>query len=593
MSKWVKRGLSVLLVLIMSGALAPLSELSALEINIPAFPKLSLSSVSIQMPKLSLPDISLRLPKLSQSDVTIRLPKLPQWLSFESFSVQAAAADGQYTSGDYEYSVSGGIATITKYNGAGGNVVIPNSLDGYSVRAIGDRAFFGCSGLTSINMGSAVTSIGQAAFYRTGLLSITIPEGITHIGDFAFNECPKLTSIQYNAINLEEEYNVYNRLFDSAGKEGEGVAVIIGDTVQSIPTGLFDCSSYPPNIKSVLIGRNVKTIGKNAFYNCNQLTNISIPESVASIGANAFYNCIRLTNIQYNAVNATGGSFFNGAGTSGEGVTVVIGDSVASIPAEFLYRAKIKQFTYGRNVNSIGNSAFYQSTGLTEITIPDSVTNIGSSAFGSLNVTSITIGKGAVTVGRDAFSNCKELTSINYNAVHMMELYNPGYNPAYDYIFTNAGNDGNGISVVFGEAVERIPSYLLYNTKTKFVVIGNNVKSIGESAFRNCSVLSSVTIGTSLTNAGVSAFSGCIELTSVLFNAAKFADSTGSLFVAAGKSDPGFTVVFGETVERIPAYLFYNTNIKTATIGQSVKSIGNFAFSSCAGLTNISLGRAL
>ena len=120
-----------------------------------------------------------------------------------------------------------------------GEFIIPNS-----VTSIGDFAFRGCTGLTSITIPNSVTSIGYGAFYGcTGLTSITIPESVTSIGDFAFRGCTGLTSI-------------------------------------TIPN-------------------SVTSIGSGAFYGCTGLTSITIPDSVTSIVNHAFFGCSGLTSIEY------------------------------------------------------------------------------------------------------------------------------------------------------------------------------------------------------------------------------------------------------------------------------------------------------
>ena len=154
--------------------------------------------------------------------------------------------------GDYAFDGCSGLTSITIQDG---------------VTSIGNKAFSGCSGLTSITIPDSVTSIGYSAFYGcSGLTSITIPDGVTSIDSHAFYGCSSLTSIT------------------------------IPDNVTSIGYYAFSgCSS----LTSITIPDGVTGIGDYAFYGCSRLTSITIPDGVTSIGSHAFYGCSSLTSITY------------------------------------------------------------------------------------------------------------------------------------------------------------------------------------------------------------------------------------------------------------------------------------------------------
>ena len=109
---------------------------------------------------------------------------------------EQSPAEGK-ASGDYTYTVlENGTAEITGYSGEDENVVIPGTLDGYPVTAIGEQAFLNCSSLTSVTIPEGVTAIGNDAFFNcTGLTSIVIPDSVERIGNSAFCDCTGLTSV--------------------------------------------------------------------------------------------------------------------------------------------------------------------------------------------------------------------------------------------------------------------------------------------------------------------------------------------------------------------------------------------------------------
>ena len=166
-----------------------------------------------------------------------------------------------------------------------GEVVIPATVTynskTYSVTSIGNYAFNGCDGLTSITIPNSVTSIGNSAFNGCdGLTSITIPNSVTSIGNYAFSICSGLTSID------------------------------IPGSVTSIGVGAF---SYCTGLTSITIPNSVTSIGNSAFDGCDGLTSIDIPGSVTSIGNSAFSYCTGLTSITIgNGVTSIGNSAFNG-----------------------------------------------------------------------------------------------------------------------------------------------------------------------------------------------------------------------------------------------------------------------------------------
>ena len=341
------------------------------------------------------------------------------------------------------------------------SVNIPNS-----VTAIGNSAFSGCTGLTSVNIPNSVTAIGNLAFsYCSGLTSVNIPNSVTAIGNAALNRCSALESIEVgNGNSTYDSRNNCNAIIETAtNKLLFGCKnTIIPNSVTAIGNSAF---SGCTGLTSVNIPNSVTTIGSNAFYNCTSLTSVNIPNSVTAIGDYAFYGCSGLTSVNIpNSVTAIGDYAFYGC----SGLTSV------NIP---------------NSVTAIGFAAFYNCTGLTSVNIPNSVTAIGNAAFyNCTGLTSVNIPNSVTAIGNLAFNGCSALESI--------EVGNGNF--TYD-----SRNNCNAI-------IETATNKLLFGCKN--TIIPNSVTTIGNNAFYNCTGLTSVNIPNSVTAIGNSAFSGCSGL---------------------------------------------------------------------------------
>ena len=243
-----------------------------------------------------------------------------------------ALPDGEFQVGDLMYKASengNGLTVCNPISKETTEIHIPSQIRygkyTYKVTSIGDRAFYICSGLTSITIPNSVTSIGEHAFYKcSGLTAITIPNSVTSIGKGAFARCEVLTSIT------------------------------IPNSVTSIEKDVFySCKA----LTSITIPNSVTSIGGHAFHECESLASIAIPNSVTSIGGWAFSYCFCLTS-------------------------VTIPDSVTSIGEGAFSRCNsLTSFAIPSRVTSIGEWTFYKCSGLTSITIPNSVTSIEKDAF--------------------------------------------------------------------------------------------------------------------------------------------------------------------------------------------------------------------
>merc|ERR1740124_2093075 len=172
-----------------------------------------------------------------------------------------------------------------------------------SITTIGDKIFFYCPSLTSIEISNSVTTIGDKMFFRCpSLTSIVIPNSVTTIGKEVFYCCTSLTSIVIpNSVTT-----IGDKMFCSCTSL---TSIVIPNSVTTIGNEVFQ---YCTSLTSIEISNSVTTIGDKMFCNCTSLTSIVIPNSVTTIGALVFHNCTSLTSIVIPNLRAISISAFDG-----------------------------------------------------------------------------------------------------------------------------------------------------------------------------------------------------------------------------------------------------------------------------------------
>ena len=261
---------------------------------------------------------------------------------------------------------------------------------------------------------------------------------------------------------------------------------------------------YCNMLQDVSIGKNVTSIGDNAFSSCYSLVSITIPDGVTSIGVRAFSNCYSLASITIpDGVTSIGISAFDGCSSL---ASITIPDNVTSIGNGAFYRCySLASITIPDGVTSIGIRAFYDCYSLASIIIPDGVTSIGSFTFyDCYSLASIIIPDGVTSIGSSAFSRCSTLASITIpNSVTSID------GNAFDGCSSLA-------SITIPDGVTSIGSSAFSSCSSlASIIIPDGVTSIGSSAFSSCYSLASITIPAGVTSIGSSAFSRCSSLASI------------------------------------------------------------------------------
>lgn len=331
----------------------------------------------------------------------------------------------------------------------------------------------------------------------------------------------------------------------------------------------------------IYIPDSVTSIGVDAFYSCSGLTSVTIPNSVISIGGSAFQNCSNLTNVTISdSVTSISKMMFSGCKRL---TNVTMPKRLLKIDmCSFRDCSSLVSITIPDSVTSIGKSAFESCCNLMAITIPNGVTSIGAEAFrGCVALTSIIIPDSVTSVGRCAFYGCSNLKSVAIpDSVKDIDIYafrgcpiETASIPAEECDTIGAYIENTNLKTVVITSGAEIPDYAFDGCSSLVsVVIPSGVTNIGDGAFRGCENLATIVIPDSVTNIGICVFEKC-NLASI-------------------KVDRGNTTYHSQNncvIEKADGVLLLGCNTSAIPDDGSVTSIGKYAFSSCNGLTNITI----
>ncbi len=345
--------------------------------------------------------------------------------------------------------------------------------------------------------------------------------------------------------------------------------IVLPDTVTEIGKWAFrDCVT----LKEIAIPDSVVTIKSEAFTGCSALTKVSFGANLSTIESMAFEDCSNIRTIVWNSKNLANinSSVFSSLGITESGVEVSFGDTVETIPAGALggyttgsLAPYVTKITLGNSIKTIGYRAFANCTLVEELSLPASLEYIDDAFMSMSSLKELVIPKGTVINGSGPFSGLLALEKLSIDTNIKDSTFNKSI------IGTTTGqNSPNGLTIYFGDTIEKIPDYIAYkNPYLKAVHLSDSVKSIGVSAFEECVSLEEIVGGKNVSAIGDNAFASCKMLSDI----SKF-----------------------KSVERVGVKAFYSCeSIESLPFAEKLVSIGESAFDGCIKISKIVLGPQL
>lgn len=483
----------------------------------------------------------------------------------------AAAAD--YTSGDFTYKLNDdGSAIITRYSGSAAALTIPSSLDGHTVKQIGSYAFGKNTTLTSVSIPETVTELEYSAFMDcTSLTAVTIPSGLTKAGSLgsgAFSGCSALTTVQFGSGLT----SIPEALFESTGLK----TLTLPESVTSIGMWAFaDCAK----LEQVSFPASLTSIDGCAFENCTALTAVTLPKRLTELGNDVFENCSALKSVwipkSLTNINGFGDGCFAGC-TALTDITFETG--ITKIADHQFDGSPIKSITIPGTVTTIGSSAFSDCANLTAIDLPTSVTQIDAYAFEKCTgLTAVTLPKHLRELGPDAFAGCTALKSV-FIPLSLQTASSP-------FRKCTALTD-----VTFEDGRTKLPNTLLEDSGIRQLTVPQTVTTIGYSAFSGCTQLTAITLPAGLWELGSEAFKGCTALTGVALPDSLTALSHGAFENCTSLTAVEFPAGITPFSWSSSSGMLRNcTSLRSVKLPKTVSSLGNDFFAGCTALERIVL----
>ena len=291
----------------------------------------------------------------------------------------------------------------------------------HSVTFIGDYAFLGCENLTQFSIPDTVIHIGNYAFHSCKRIDqFDIPECVKFIGKNPFQGCTNLKTINCKSKNFHyDNYALYTE------NRKELITCISKETLFVIPdfvTHIRDYAFSDCECEEIIIPNSVKHIGKSAFYNCRNLTQLNLPDTVEYIDDDTFWGCRKLNKLilpsslkfigrnpfsdcdNLEMIKCNSDSFYY------DNYALYTKDRAELIA--FISKKNVIGFRIPNSVTNIRDNAF-KSCKLRQLDIPNSVRSIGDSAFNCSDLEVIYLPNSVTDIGKNAFGSCYLLERIN------------------------------------------------------------------------------------------------------------------------------------------------------------------------------------
>ena len=444
--------------------------------------------------------------------------------------------------------------------------VVPIDIDSYSIpwgiTKIGDRAFEGCNKLTRVVLPNSLIEIGLDAFREcNSLKEVIIPSSVTMIESEAFAHCSALSRITL--------HDTISMIGDSAFESVQDINVYITDLEKYCAGGII---SHLPGRKHLylnneplthlVIPESVTEIGSYTFADCIDLESVTIPSGLTTLGEGAFKGCDSLTalTITGNMEQINPDAF---SGCTINEVSVLIGDLAKYCTAnnthllpgtKHLYFGgeELTELVIPEGVTEVGSNAFVGCPSLRSVTLPNSLKMVGEGAFKESSIEQVTFSKATTAIEKEAFAHCRSLREID-----------------------------------FCEGLTSIGESAFRGCDIRTVVIPNSVTTLLAGAFAECKNLSTVELGLGITEIGNKAFGGCHSITTLTLggNALAIIDDSVGCF----DNVLNLTLIKGkEPFVATPNNIF--SNIDELTIGKGFSTLDSTALAGFPKLNHIIIG---